>query len=219
MFGGGMFGGGGGAMELLGLLRMEEVREEIKMEESTYEAVQKAQGEMMGEMRGLRDMSESERAAKVKEMGEKTQDLMDECLEPSQQKRLLGLYAQQAGARAVMNSLVAKEIELSEEGIKKCQEAMTKSMESMREKMRPADGERPDFTKMREMMQEAMKDATKAVEDTLTAAQKKALEELKGEKFEFPEQAFGRGGPGGGAGRGGRPGGQRGARPGTGTDN
>jgi hypothetical protein len=207
-FGGGFGGGMGGALELLGLLRMEEVRNEIKMEDSTWEAVQEAQQDAMGDLRGIRDMSEDERAAKIKEIGTKAQDLVDEVLEPAQQKRLLGLLVQQRGVRSVTNSMVAKEISLSEDGVKKATEAMMQSMEGMREKMRPAEGERPDFTKMREAMEEANKEADKAIEATLSDDQKKALDALKGEKFEFPEQpAFGggRGGPGGAGGRG-RPG-------------
>jgi hypothetical protein len=223
MMGGGMMGGGG-AMNLLQLIAIEGVDKEIDLDEESKEALQTAQRDMMGDMRGMRDLEPEERAAKMAEMmaeaNKKAKELLDEVLQPEQQKRLMGLLVQRDGNRAATNELIAKEIGLSEDEVKKVSEAAAKSREGMMAKfaeMRGGQGERPDFTKMREMMEEATKETDKAITDALTKEQIAALEALKGDKFEFPAPpAFGRGGPGGGAGGpgGGRGAGGRGGRPG-----
>ncbi len=214
---------GGGAMELLGLLRIEEVRKDkqIDMDESTWETISTAQRDIMGDMRNFRDMSEDERAAKMKEMGDKAKDLVDEALSPGQQERLMGLIVQRNGVRSVMNDMIADKIGMTADDTKKVQAAMTKATEGMRAKFEEfrnsaGEGERPDFTKMREMMTEAQKDVEKAIEGELSKSHKEQLEALKGAKFDFPEEqrgGFGGGRPGGAGGqpgnrpRGGRPGG------------
>ncbi len=231
-FGFGGPGGGlsmGGALELISLLRMEEVQKEVEMTAETYQAVQES---VFGGMAGMRDLSETERTAKMKEMNEKAKELLDEVLSPEHQKRLMGLLVQQNGNRAASNDLIAKEIGLDEAGIKKVEEAVTKAGEASRAKMQEmmaaarggggGAGGGFDPAKFQEMRDSMQKDTDKAIADVLTDAHKKALEALKGDKFAFPErQQFGRGGPGGGPGGGGPPGGgrTRGARPGGDTSN
>jgi hypothetical protein len=239
------FGFGGGATELMMLLRMEEVRKEVDMTDETYEAVQTAARENMSGLADLRDASEAERTAKMKELNDKTQELLDEVLSPDHQKRLMGLLVQQRGMSASTNDLIAKEIGLDEAGVKKVEEAAAKSREGMREKMMEVfqaargggaggAGGGFDREKMQAMMEENQKETDKAIAAVLTEPQKKALENLKGAKFEFPEGGMfggrggfgggrGAGGPGGGrpGGAGGRPGGAGGrpgggGRPGTG---
>ncbi|MCA9132860.1 MAG: hypothetical protein KDA45_06885 [Planctomycetales bacterium] len=215
-FGGrGGLGDIGGALELMGLLRMEEVRKEVDMSAETYEAI----SESMPNMRELLG-SEGDRAASLKAANTKAQETLDEVLSPEHQRRLMGLLVQRNGSRAATNDLIAKEIGLDEAGVKKVQEAMTQASEGMREKMRELFTPDGDREKIREAMQEMTKEVDQAVAAVLTPAQKKALEDLKGTKFEFPEnQGFagrrgpGAGGRGPGAGAGGR------GRRGGGTDN
>ena len=225
-------GGGfqvGGALELMGLLRMPEVREEVNMEDEVYEALREGQPDM----RAMFQAEPEERAEMMKEAGQKAQEMLDEVLEPDQLKRLMGLLIQQNGMRAASNDMIAKEIGLDEAGIKKVREAAVSAMEGMREKMREmfAGGGGPggfDREKMQSMMEDARKETDKQIGEALTSDQKKKLEDMKGEKFEFPERGgrggFGGrggrpGGAGGAGGRGGRPGGAggRGGRPGAGT--
>lgn len=220
---GGMMGGmmGGGASELLGLLRIEEVRKEIELDEESLQAIETAQQDLMAQARGMRDMTPEQRAEKMKEMNSAAQDLLDEALQPEQQKRLMGLLVQRNGNRAAMNEVVAKEIGLEEKEIDQVREAATEARGDMRERfqaLRGGDGERPDFSKMQEMMEEIYKDVDKAIAAKLSEEQLKALEALKGEKFEFPQRAaFGGRGAGGPGARDGRPGGrpERGNRPGN----
>ena len=62
-FGGGMGMSMGSALEVLGLLRMEEVQKEIGLSPEAYKTLQEA----LPDMRALFQADESERAAKLKE--------------------------------------------------------------------------------------------------------------------------------------------------------
>lgn len=171
----------------------------------------------------------------MEEANETAQSTLDEVLEPEKQKRLMGLLAQRDGYRAVNNDLIAQEIGLDDAGKEKVRDAMAKIGEEMREAFGRGrgrggeEGGRGGFNpeEMRARMEEMQQKMNDGIAAALTAEQKQKFEDLKGEKFEFPEfQGFGgrggpggfggRGGPGGPGGRGGRPGG--GNRP-SGNDN
>lgn len=230
--GGGGFGGGfggrgmmgaGGAMQLLGLLGMEEVRKEVNVSSEVYEAIQTKQREAMAGMAGLRDASEEERTKIMKDMNTKAQELLDEAVEPAGMKRLMGLLLQQQGQSAATNELIAKEIGLKDPELKAVTEVVTKMNEERGTKMREmftggagggAGGGAPDAAAMAEMRKkmtdltaELRKKSDTAIDEKLTAEHKKAIETLKGEKFTFPEG----GGFGGFGGRGGAGGGRGGA--------
>ena len=211
---GGMMGGmgmgmGGGAAQLLGLLRMEEVRKEVNVSADAYTAIEKAQRDAFSGMMGLRDASEEERTKAMKEMNTKAQDILEEVVDPAGMKRLMGLLLQQQGNTAVVNELIAKEIKLSDDSTKAIRDSLSKIMEenmaAMRKMMDEAGGfQNLDREKMAAMREEGTKKTNAAVDEKLTAEQKKAVEELKGAKFTFPEGGgFGRGpgGPGGGRNR------------------
>jgi uncharacterized membrane protein YgcG len=238
----GMQGGELGAMQLMGLLRMEEVRREIDLDDEVYEAIS---GRQTMDWRAMRDMSEDERKKALAEADTAAQEMMEEVLEPAQQKRLMGLLAQQQGVMAAMNKMVAEQIGLDDKDLKELRKGMesvteelSKKREALREKMmsmfagrRGGEGgqrERPDASAREELMkasQELAKESTEMTEAKFKELQPEAfkkLEELKGEKFEFPRRQFGqggRGGEGGGRGRGGRggDGGGRGGRGGSDT--
>lgn len=193
-FGGGMgMGASSGNLELLRLLRMEEVQKELKMDPETYKSIQSA----LPDMRSVFQASEGDRAAKLKEANAKVKDVIDEVLSPAQQSRLAGLLVQDQGMRAVSNELVAKEIELDSAKVQEIQDMLTKSSEGMREKMREAfaGGGQGDREKMRETMDQMRKEVDQSVAAKLSDKQKEALETLKGDAFTFPERTgFGRGG-------------------------
>ena len=163
-FGGFRFGAapGGGAMQLMGLLNMEEVRKEVGLSEEIWEAIpDEAKRPDWGQMR---DASPEERTEKLAEYNQTVTDTLDEVLELPKQRRLLGLLAQQGGFATVANELVAKEIGLDEEGIKKVREAVQEAQESTQSEMREmfsgfgrrgggAEGERPDREEMRTKME------------------------------------------------------------------
>lgn len=242
----GMQGGDFGSLQLMGLLRTEEVRNEIDLDDEVWEAL----SERQLDLGSLRDMGEDERKKAVSEANDTAQEMMEEVLEPSQQKRLMGLLAQQLGAAAALNKMIAEEIGLDEDGIKKLREGLESVNEEMGEKRRemfssmfggrggrggrPGEGDeeggRPDASARDEMMKkfgELQKETQEMSNKKFEQIDKKAfgkLEELKGEKFEFPQRQFGRGGAGGrgqggAGGRGGRGGGEGGGRGGRGGGN
>jgi hypothetical protein len=207
--GGGGFGGGfgrgmgmgmqGGASQLLGLLRMEEVRKEVKVSNESYEAVQTAQREAMSGF-NFREASEEERTKMMKEQNVKAQEFLDELVDPAGMKRLMGLLLQQQGQSAATNDLIAKEIGLKDPELKAVTEAVAKVNEERGTKMRElftggggfggggGGGPDPEMQKkMTELMADLRKKSDAAIDEKLTADQKKAIETLKGEKFTFPE--------------------------------
>jgi hypothetical protein len=208
-FGGGMgmMMGGSGASSILQLLRMEEVRKEVGVADDVWTEIGK---NLQEEQRKLfsRDLSADDRKKLATELNTKSQAIMDEILTEEKQTRLKGLYAQQAGGRAVVNEVIAKAIGLSDAD----KAGLEKELQSQAEKMRESfsglgggGGGAPDFAKIQEAMTKANEELNKLIDSKLTAEQKKALEELKGEKFTFPAaRGFGGGAGGGAGGRGGR---------------
>lgn len=202
---GGMMGGmgGSGASQLLGMLRMEEVRKELGMSDEAFEAVQASQQETFSMMRGLRDASDEERKEIMEKMNTSAQELLDEVLPPEKQKRLLGLMVQLAGAPAVLNDQVSKEIGLTSE----VTQAIQKDLEAFGEKMRDRfvamreEGGFGDFAKIQEDLKAAREELDELILSKLTDDQKSALESIKGEKVELPALGMFQGGMG----RGNRP--------------
>jgi len=197
---GGMLGGMGGssASQLLGMLRMEEVRKEVGLTDEAFEAVQASQQETMGMMRDLRDASDEQRKEIMEKVNTASQELLDEVLPPEKQKRLLGLLVQFAGAPAVLNEQVSKEIGLSPETAQTIQKELETFGEKMRERFMAMreEGGFGDFAKIQEDMKAARDELNQLIESKLTEDQKKSLESLKGEKIELPAQGMFQGGRG-----------------------
>lgn len=213
---------GGGASELLGLLSAPEVRKEVKLSDEGYAAVEKLQQESREAMQGLfrnfgRDASEADRekartemTARMKESNEKAQALLEEVLPPEGYDRLLGLYVQLRGDSAASGELVAKKIGLADADRQKVEEAVNKARQEAFGQGRP-EGQ-PDPEAMRARFEEMRKKSDEAARTALNDQQKKALDDLKGAKFEFPESLRAGGGRFGGFGGPGGPGGQGGRR-------
>jgi hypothetical protein len=121
---------------------------------------------------------------------------------PNQVKRLNEIYIQVAGVNALNDAEVAKELEITDEQKEKFAKVREENGAAMRELFQPGGDREQAFAKM----QELRKTGDEKLLAVLTDAQKAEFEEMKGEKFEMPEGAFGRG-FGGRGGR--RPGGDR----------
>ena len=243
-FGGGGFGRGGGGM--LGLLRNEQIRDEIELMPDQEEAVQKIRDNQENQPRperpdfDFRDQSEENRAKidkwmeKVQkqraEAEQKVRDQLEEVLFPPQFERLNEIYIQSMGLAALMTDPVIKELKITKDQQAKMREVGETARDEIRSKMREmfSGGGRPDEG-ARESMRETMTNFQKKMEEKILAvletSQKKEFEEMKGETFEGLGQfGFGgRGGPGGGGfggrgGRGGPGGGGFGGRGGPGGD-
>jgi hypothetical protein len=229
---GGGFGGFGDP--IFGLLRVEEVKTEIELMPDQDEAIQKLneRGRDRGQDRdrpNFREMSEDERREAFEKMRkegeERTQEMreqLEQVLLPPQMERLEQISIQVQGVRALRNERVAKQLKITDEQMEKMAEVQEEIGQEMRAKMQELfqsndrDGMREALGKMRE-------ESEKKILGVLSTSQQKQFEEMKGEKFDMPDQGRGGfftgrgggpGGPGGpgGAGRGGR--GGRGGGPG-----
>ncbi len=74
--------------------------------------------------------------AKVAEANEKLMGILDEVLEPKGMDRLLGLYVQDRGAQGVLNDLVAKKINITDDQKKSLTDELQKVAEAQSKKMR-----------------------------------------------------------------------------------
>lgn len=228
---GGFGGPGGGArssdMLMLGLLRSNEVREEIDLMPDQADAFQKLAEQSRGnrpDFARLRDASEQERAKMMEEMREnmekqakETREKMEEILLPEQMARLNEIAIQQMGTAALSDPKIAAALKITDEQQKKMDSIREEATNQIREMF--TGGDRSQFRErqeeMREKLTEAREKSEKDMLAVLTSDQLIKFDELKGEPFEMPEPrgrggfGGGRGGPGGDAdrrgGRGGRP--------------
>jgi Spy/CpxP family protein refolding chaperone len=242
-FGGGGFGGGGQRIDRALLLRIEKVRDELKIEEAqaaTIDAALDAYREERDSARPRLDrdaiaaMSEEQRTAefeKIRKAGEelskKTDEVLAALLEPTQTTRLDQITVQARLMLDTIGTLKADDmkgkLKITDEQMAKLSEVETASREEgmkMFEEMRNAGGGGGrGFEGMREKMTEMRKKATESAMAVLTDDQKKSLDDLKGEAVTLEMQDFmggrGFGGPGGGPGGPGGQGGRRGNRPPT----
>ncbi|PNY36908.1 hypothetical protein [Rhodopirellula sp. MGV] len=229
-FGGGMGGGG-----VLGLLRIDEVKEEIDLlpdQAAAVEKINEGRPEMERPDRnggGFDREAMAERFEKfrgeMEAFNTKATEQLEEVLDPAQMERLQQIEVQVAGIQALQIERVAKALELSDADKKKIEETTNEGRQELFANMREMF-QSGDRDSIREKMQTAQKDLEDKVMGLLTSEQKKQFEELKGKPFEMPERGgFGRGGrgqggPGGAGGFGGRGGRggdnggrQRGGRP------
>lgn len=221
----GMMGMGGGGLS--GVLGMPTVQEHIKLDETQKTELREAQEAMREEQNKLREEMRNsaqggdnqgggrgrgfggmtdEMRAKMAEMAAKADAKIQDILDPAQFDRLLGIFAQQDTVRALNHKLISERLSITEEQKGKIKAAEEESGQKLRD-LFTGGGGRPGPEAF-EKMQAARKETEEKVVGVLTDEQKKKFDELKGEKFEFP-QFGGPGGPGGAGGRGGR-GGDRG---------
>lgn len=222
------FGGRGGGGGIAGLLRMEEVRTELKVTDDQNTKVRAAGEEVRNGLQppdvdfaSLQDASDEERQAartkmqeymaKVdKEMRAKLAGILDE----TQMKRLQGLWAQRAGAvEALNNEEIGKELKLTDEQ----KTSLKTQLDEQRAQMRGGFGGGRGRGEaggggggggggFRERMEQARKASDDKAMAVLSDEQKAQFDTIKGAKFDFPPPQFGggRGGEGGGGGRRGR---------------
>ena len=220
----GGFGGGPGGGNSMFLLRIEEVQTELEISPAQKEALEKLAEQGRGErpdFGNFREMSEEERQQafekmrkQAEERAEEMKAQLEEVLLPQQLERLEQISLQLRGVQALDDPEVAAKLGLSEEQKTKLAEARQSQGEKMRERMREmfqggGGGPQGDIREAMGKMREEMEKEILAV---LTSSQQAKFEELKGEKFEMPEN-MGRGGFGGRGGQGGpggAPGGRRG---------
>jgi hypothetical protein len=210
------FGGrGGGMASALQLASNEQVQRALKVSEEQADKIQEINSEMREE-RGKLFEAARESGGEQGAMREKMQELtatatkkLNEVLDAGQQKRLMGIMIQVAGANALLDPAVAKELNVTEDQTKKLEEAGQENRQAMRELFEGARDQEGGREAMREKMEQQREEANKRLMAVLTSDQQAQFESLKGEKVEIDMAALR--GPGGGR-FGDRQRGQRGQR-------
>jgi len=230
-FGRGGFGRMGGGDSYLGLLRIDEVKTELKLTDDQNTKIAAIGEEMrnapppegLPDLREIRDLPEEEQqAARAKWMEfaatreKETNTKVGTVLDEAQMKRLRGLWVQRTGVLAALNNAdVATELKLTDD--QKTQ--LTAQREEQRASMRGGFGRRGEGGgpppgggaggggNFAERMQEMRKASDEKALAVLTDDQKSALTAIEGDKFTFPPPQFG--GPGGGGRGRNREGGER----------
>ena len=185
---GGPFGGRlGGPMLMLGLLRNQQVQQELKLTDQ-----QKQQLEQLGEqwrekMRGLRDLPPEERRQKVQGMRAEVEKQLSQILNEQQMKRLKQIALQVEGYAALERPEIADQVGLTKEQRQKIRDILRQAAEKRREAFQQGRSDRQAaFQRMREIRQWVDGE----IEKLLTAEQKKKWQELVGAPFKF-EGGFG----------------------------
>jgi hypothetical protein len=205
----------GAMMGGLGLLRIPEVQAELKMTQPQIAKLDDAQQTVRQAMQeafqgGRQSMSpeELEKAmAKVQEIQLKA---VSDILDQNQLKRFKQLELQRAGASALLQPAVAKELGLTDEQKAKLRELRQQQMNEMRSMFQNAGGMRNMTQEERQQRMKQMQDLRKkndeAMLNVLTAEQKAKWTSMVGKPFKFPEMGPGvfggrqRNRPGGGPG-------------------
>ena len=216
---GGMFGGGGPRLDRAALLRIDKVRQELKIEEAqaaTIDAALDAYNEQRNasprpdreaydkltdeEKTAYREKSEKVRV----ELSQKTDEILEALLEVPQVKRLDEVTVQARLSMSATMTLKADDMKsklmITEEQIARLDEAQKVAEEERQKAMQEAfagaggpgqGGDREAMrAKMTEIMTALQKKSTEAAVAVLTEDQKKTLDEMKGAAFELTMRDF-----------------------------
>ena len=191
--------GGRSRGSLLGLLGIEQVQKELKLNDETIAKVEKLREKIRGEMTeqysAAREIEDREkRSAKYAELRDQSDQKAREGLRDLlAREQMIRLYQIRLQVRAVVDSLesryVAGKLELTDEQKEKLAK-INKDAQANRSElfsgMRDASDEQ-----RREAFEKYLKLRTETDEQALgvlTAEQKKALEDMKGKKIELPSR-------------------------------
>jgi Spy/CpxP family protein refolding chaperone len=208
---GGRRGGRGPMMGGLGMLRMEEVQQELKMTQPQIDKIDAAQQSLMQKMQQMfqesgvdpRNMTAEDRQKMMPKLQELQIKAVSEILDTTQMARFKQLELQQQGTlQALGRKDVAESLKLTDEQKSKVRELQQKAREEMMSLFQGGGGgDRPTPEEMQTRMKK-MQEMRKANDEkalaVLTDAQKTRWTEMTGKPFKFP--AFGPGRPGRGGG-------------------
>jgi Spy/CpxP family protein refolding chaperone len=190
------FRGSRSRSSLFGLLRLEQVQKEMKLNEEQTEKVAKLVEKLGAEMReqygALREIEgRDQQRAKAAELSDQFDEKVREGLgDVVEREQMIRLYQIRLQVRAVADSLanryVAGRLKLTDEQKEKlaqiAKDTRAKQSELYGAMREASDDKRAEvFQKFRKLRSDASKQAL----DVLTAEQKTAFEEMKGEKVEL----------------------------------
>lgn len=187
----------------LGLLRVEEVQKELKLNEDQIgkirEIGQKLRAEMREQFAGLREIEDrQERRTKATELGnqldEKARGKIREVLSGEQMIRLYQVRLQVRGTVYGLNHpWVAERLKLTDEQKKKAADLDKTTREKTSEAFSglrdlSAEARREKFAEVLQKVRKIRADANEQALGLLNAEQKEQFEGFKGEKFELPSR-------------------------------
>jgi Spy/CpxP family protein refolding chaperone len=176
--GGGGRGGPGGGGPMF-LLTQKSVQDELKLAPDQVEKIKELAQKQQEAFAGLRDLSQEERQAKMREMRQANDKALAEVLKPEQMKRLRQINLQQMGAMALGNAETAKTLGLTDEQKEKIKAIGDDARKEMQE-LRQSGGDPDDVRKKTEEIRKSSGEKMMAV---LTDEQKAKWKELAGEPF------------------------------------
>ena len=189
----------GGSLELLPLLRAAEARKEMGLDEDTFKAkldehLAEMQKRFDTEIKQAKPERGSDWAKVFSSQLEKEniefQKLLDE-LTDNERDRLIGLFIQARGYRAVSNQLVSAKLGLtSEQATKKRKEIdniREETIEASRDRVRRIF-DKGDHELFEKVVQENQKKIETRIEDSLTTEQRQKLSELRGKEVDEPRE-------------------------------
>ncbi len=183
------------------LLRSDEVQQELNLNDEQKTELQdltlQLQQEAFEILSGLQDLTPEEQqemmgeiSEMIAEKGQEVKAKVDALLNKEQLARLDELSLQARGAQALEDESVLSALQVSDEQKEKLAEIRDKGMEAIEKalgNLQGGGGQRELRAKMRELRDE-LNEKAMAV---LTPEQKKQLEKMQGEKFEFPSRGGG----------------------------
>jgi Spy/CpxP family protein refolding chaperone len=186
----------GGRSSLLGLLRMEQVQKELKLNEEqtakVRQMVEKLGTEMRDQFAALRQVEDREqRRTKMAELSDqldqKARQQLRDVLEREQVRRLYQIRMQvRPAVESLANKFLANRLKLTEEQQQKVAQ-ITKDMQAKQSElfgaMRGASADQRG--QVREKLAKIRSDADEKALAVLSAEQKEAFGKMKGEKFEL----------------------------------
>lgn len=184
-------GGFGGGFGRGGLLTNDQVQKELKLTDDQKEKIQETlrSGREGFDFRGLRELPEDERRAKLDEFRKKAEEARQKSeavLTPEQAQRLMGITLQVRGNSALSDPEIAKAVNLSEDQVSMLKTINDETSKKRRELFQSGRSqEREERQKLREQMDQLEKDSEAEIQGLLTDDQKAQITKLKGEKFEL----------------------------------
>ncbi|MDP6558250.1 MAG: Spy/CpxP family protein refolding chaperone [Pirellulaceae bacterium] len=190
------FGRGSSRSSLLGLLGLEQVQKEMKLSEEqttkVQEIVKKLRAEMQEQYTALREIEDrDQQRAKITELRDQSDQKVREQLgDVVEREQVMRLYQIRTQVRAVVDSLansyISRRLKLTDDQKNKLDEinkGLGTKQSEVYATMRDANDEQRSeaFQKLRKIRSDADAEALAL----LTAEQKAAFEEMKGEKIEL----------------------------------
>lgn len=177
--------GGPGGMSPATLLGNKSVQDELKLTADQKDAIKKIVEERNKAFQKAREDMDF---GAMREAGQKATKALAKVkadLKPAQAKRLKQIYLQVAGAGALANPEIQKDLGLKDKQKDESKDTLANLQKEAQGLFRGAAGDREKMAEAFKKMQDLNKKAQEKITKVLTDEQQKKLKEMKGPKFEI----------------------------------